>query len=114
MHTQFYLLTTAESTLFFATAQIVHWKTEKKLGSLFGASLHVWTELDWPDILDAVATSIKEILAKNLPVISKSGLVLFKPKAKVANINSTWTDCYTVPDVFWLLNLLVWILFLLL
>ena len=82
MHTQFYLLTTAESTLFFATAQIVHWKTEKELGSLFGASLHVCAEWDWPDILDAVATSIKEIQAKKLTVISKSRLVLFKPKSK--------------------------------
>ena len=76
------MLTTAENTLFFATAQIVHWKTEKELGSLFGASLHVCAEWDWPDILDAVATSIKEIQAKNLTVISKSGLVLFKPKSK--------------------------------
>ena len=61
-------------TKFCTTAQYNHYKTEKELGSLLGASMHVCAEIDVaelpPDVCQAI-TEVKAYIAKNLLVLSK-------------------------------------------
>ena len=55
------------------TAQLLEWKTKKKLGSLLGASLHVSTQLDQhtlPTELSAAYKEVQAYITRNLPVIS--------------------------------------------
>ena len=63
------------------SAQYTHWKTEKELGSLLGASMHVCAEIDVselpPDVAKAV-TDVQACIAKNLPVLSKHGVEHFE------------------------------------
>ena len=64
-------------TKFCTTVQYNHWKTEKELRSLLGATMHVCAEIDVsqlpPDVCQAI-TEVQACIARNLPVFSKHGV----------------------------------------
>ena len=70
---------------FCTAAQYNHWKTQKELGSLLGASMYVCAEIDVaelpPDVCQAIA-EVKACIAKNLPVISKHGVGYYQQRRK--------------------------------
>ena len=72
-------------TKFCTAGQYNHWKTQKELGSLLGASMHVCAEIDVaelpPDVCQAIA-EVKACIAKNLPVISKHGVGYYEQRRK--------------------------------
>ena len=72
-------------TKFCTTAQYNHWKTQKELGSLLGASMHVCSEIDVAelpqDVCQAIA-KVKTCIAKNLPVLSKHGVGYYQQMRK--------------------------------
>ena len=70
-------------TMPVSPAQYIQWKTEKELGSLLGASLHVMAGLDFSQVPEGVCNALNEVqssIARNLQVISKTGLALYKKK----------------------------------
>ena len=72
-------------TKFCTTAQYNHYKTEKELGSLLGASMHVCAEIDVaelpPDVCQAI-TEVKTYIAKNLLVLSKHRVGYYQQRRK--------------------------------
>ena len=72
-------------TKFCTAGQYNHWKTQKELGSLLGASMHVCAEIDVaelpPDVCQAIA-EVKACIAKNLPVLSKHGVGYYQQRKK--------------------------------
>ena len=72
-------------TKFCTAGQYNHWKTQKELGSLLGASMHFCAEIDvaelQPDVCQAIA-EVKACIAKNLPVISKHGVGYYEQRRK--------------------------------
>ena len=79
-------------TKFCTTAQYNHWKTQKELGSLLGASMHVCAEIDVaelpPDVCQAIA-EVKACIAKNHPVLSKHEVGYYQQRRK-KNISTHW------------------------
>ena len=72
-------------TKFCTSAQYNHWKTDKELGSLLSATMHVCAEIDVaqlpPDVYQAI-TEVRACIARNLPVLSKHGVGYYQQRRK--------------------------------